>query len=64
MTNLLPCPGCGGEADPKEVCYTKPHETGDKPYYSPGCTNCGFTAPSNDIWNTRNFSPVVRKVQP
>jgi hypothetical protein len=55
--NLLPCPFCGGEADPKEVAYTRSDDDHQMTHYNPGCGECGAEAKSVDVWNTRNFKP-------
>ncbi len=55
-TELLPCPFCGGEADPKEVAYTKADEDHKIIHHNPACTKCGGEAKSVKLWNTRNFN--------
>lgn len=54
ITVLLPCPFCGGEADP-EGWLARDGERG------PECRNCGATASSIEAWNER-FPPPLRPI--
>lgn len=54
MTEYLkPCPFCGDtDPDPEEVSYSK----GNDPktiLHSPGCTKCGATIETVELWNRR-----------
>lgn len=58
MSELLPCPFCGGEANLDELTPT-PYNDQHSTYYSVGCINCGIGFYENTedeaiaAWNSR-----------
>lgn len=59
--DLLPCPFCGGDPDPREWASNK--APGDLVFYGPGCSKCGSTAQSPEEWNRRILPPSAAPSQ-
>lgn len=60
MTDLLPCPFCGGTADPEGwLSAEEDPVTGDALRRGPECNDCGATADSAEAWNKRPFASFV-----
>lgn len=57
---LLPCPFCGGVADPREWASRKLASAAI--VYGPGCSQCGATAPNFAAWNTRIHNETFRQI--
>lgn len=53
--NMKACPFCGSLDVDAQFAAAQNHKGGPIEH-SPGCMDCGATAPTLDLWNTRNDS--------
>jgi len=56
IADLLPCPFCGGACDPEG--WASSTDGGETLRHGPACDDCGGSADTLEIWNTRH-SPAI-----
>jgi len=56
-TELEPCPFCGGEADPEGWLMI---DAAGNEIRGPECDDCGATARSKELWNTRHRKGKIK----